>query len=269
MSESALQIIARGPRAAAEAAAAAIDADLQLEGATYSILEEDEDRGIWRIDAYPVSAEEAAGVEARLRAEPGLEVTVEDLADADWLAMALSGLPPVRAGRFFVFGLHDKGKAPAETINLRIEAQTRHLIDDAAAVLGKTRTEFMIDSARAQAIDVLLDQRVASGIGNVYKSEVLFECRVHPRTRMRDVPEAKLTELFERAAHLMRLNLLTRRRTSVPLRRRATPSSQRLWVYMRNGKPCLDCGTGIERFMQGDMNRSTYFCPQCQAAVPC
>jgi uncharacterized protein (DUF1778 family) len=46
------------------------------------------------------------------------------------------------------------------SINLRIEAQTRQLIDDAAAVLGKTRTEFMIDSARAQAIDVLLDQRL-------------------------------------------------------------------------------------------------------------
>ena len=44
------------------------------------------------------------------------------------------------------------------SINLRIERQTRHLIDDAATILGKTRTEFMIDSARALAIDVLLDQ---------------------------------------------------------------------------------------------------------------
>ena len=122
MSESAHQIIARGARAAAEAAAAAIDADPLLEGATYSILEEDEDREIWRIDAYPVSDDEAAGIEARLRAETGLEVTVEELADADWLAMALSGLPPVRAGRFFVYGLHDKGKAPTDMINLRIEA---------------------------------------------------------------------------------------------------------------------------------------------------
>jgi uncharacterized protein (DUF1778 family) len=46
------------------------------------------------------------------------------------------------------------------SINLRIEARTRRLIDDAAALLGKTRTEFMIDSARRQAIDVLLDQRL-------------------------------------------------------------------------------------------------------------
>lgn len=49
---------------------------------------------------------------------------------------------------------------PKGTINLRIEAKTRELIDEAAALLGKTRTEFMIDSARTQAIDVLLDQRL-------------------------------------------------------------------------------------------------------------
>ena len=46
------------------------------------------------------------------------------------------------------------------SINLRIEAQTRALIDEAAALLGKTRTEFMVESARAQALDVLLDQRM-------------------------------------------------------------------------------------------------------------
>ncbi len=46
------------------------------------------------------------------------------------------------------------------SINLRIETNTRQLIDDAATILGKTRTEFMIDSARRQAIDVLLDQRL-------------------------------------------------------------------------------------------------------------
>lgn len=46
------------------------------------------------------------------------------------------------------------------SINLRIATDTRRLIDDAAAILGKTRTEFMIESARREAIDVLLDQRL-------------------------------------------------------------------------------------------------------------
>ena len=55
---------------------------------------------------------------------------------------------------------HVEAHTPKRSINLRIEAKTRELIDEAAAVLGKTRTEFMVDSARSQAIDVLLDQRL-------------------------------------------------------------------------------------------------------------
>jgi uncharacterized protein (DUF1778 family) len=49
---------------------------------------------------------------------------------------------------------HTKG-----SINLRVEASTRRLIDEAAIALGKTRTEFMVETARRQALDVLLDQR--------------------------------------------------------------------------------------------------------------
>jgi ribosomal protein L11 methyltransferase len=114
MSQTAVQIIARGPRADAEAAAEAIDADVMLEGATYSILEEDEDKGIWRIDAFPTTDEESEGIQARLAEHPGVTVTVEVLADADWLAMSLSGLPPVKAGRFFVYGAHDQGLVPGQ-----------------------------------------------------------------------------------------------------------------------------------------------------------
>jgi ribosomal protein L11 methyltransferase len=122
MNDPALQIIARGPRADAEAAASAIDADPILEAATYSILEEDEDRGVWRIDAFPTSTAEADALTVLLKDRPALKLTTETLADADWLAMALSGLPPVRAGRFFIYGVHDRGRAPPNTVNLRIEA---------------------------------------------------------------------------------------------------------------------------------------------------
>lgn len=122
MSAQALQIIARGPRKVAEAAAAAIDADPELEGATYSILEEDEAAGRWRIDAYPRDDREAEALQRRLGQFGALTVKAEALADADWLAMALSGLPPVRAGRFFVYGMHDLGRTPPNAVNLRIEA---------------------------------------------------------------------------------------------------------------------------------------------------
>jgi len=122
MSEEAYQIVARGPRADAEAAAAALEAEPLTEALTFSILEEDEDRDVWRIDAFPNEPDEQAAIGEILARFPTLRVVTEKLADADWLAMALSGLPPVRAGRFFVYGAHDKGLAPASTINLRIEA---------------------------------------------------------------------------------------------------------------------------------------------------
>ena len=115
------QIVARGARADAEAAAEAIDSDSALESATYSILEEDEDKNIWRIDAFPTTQDESDGL-TRVLGGFDLKVTTEVLADADWLAMALSGLPPVKAGRFFVYGMHDRGRLPASTVNLRIEA---------------------------------------------------------------------------------------------------------------------------------------------------
>ena len=122
MTDKAEQIIARGPRLTAEAAARAIDADPLLEAATYSILEEDEDRDVWRIDAFPTTMAQADGLTSLLQGYAGLKVAREALADADWLAMALSGLPPVRAGRFFVYGLHDRGRTPPNAVNLRIEA---------------------------------------------------------------------------------------------------------------------------------------------------
>lgn len=116
------QIIARGSKKFAHAGADAIDNDVHLESATYSILEEDEARDVWRIDAYAVDDDEAEALWRKLLRIDGLVVTRETLADADWLAMSLSGLPPVREGRFFVFGVHDCGKTSPNQKNLRIEA---------------------------------------------------------------------------------------------------------------------------------------------------
>jgi ribosomal protein L11 methyltransferase len=117
----AVQITARGPLAAVMAAAEAIEADPALEAAAWSMVEEDEARRVWRIDAFPCSAGEARDLETALASDL-LIVTQAQLADADWVALSLSGLPPVRAGRFFVFGAHDRGRVPKNVIPLRIEA---------------------------------------------------------------------------------------------------------------------------------------------------
>jgi ribosomal protein L11 methyltransferase len=118
----AVQITAKGPQEAVWAASAALDEQPALEGATHSLIEEDEARAIWRLDAYPASADEAMAMRALLAGFPGLSVVSHELADADWVALSLSGLPPVRAGRFFVYGAHDAGRAPAGAIAIRIEA---------------------------------------------------------------------------------------------------------------------------------------------------
>ncbi|MCG8468852.1 MAG: hypothetical protein MJB57_11725 [Gemmatimonadetes bacterium] len=121
--------------------------------------------------------------------------------------------------------------------------------------------------AHREVANVLLDQRVASGLGNVYKSEGLSLERIHPRTVVGALERTAMRALFTEAARLMTFNLRTRRRTTVPTRRRPTPTSPRLWVYGRAGDPCLDCGTGIESFRQGDRARITYLCPACQPAA--
>lgn len=132
---------------------------------------------------------------------------------------------------------------------------------DVAEVLARATDS---SHAHREIADVLLDQRIASGIGNVYKSEVLFIHRIHPRCEVGALDGEQLAALYETAAHLLRRNLRTQRRTTVPTRRRPYPNSPQLWVYGRAGKPCLECGTAVEHLRQGDLARSTYCCPHCQ-----
>ena len=162
MSDDAVQIIARGPRAAAETAAATLDADPVLEAATYSILEEDEDHDVWRIDAFPTTREEADALTSHLERQPGLIVTVEALADADWLAMSLSGLPPVRAGRFFVYGAHDRGQVPANAVALRIEAGAAFGTGHHGTTVGCLQA--WNDLIKARRFDKVLDVGAGTGV---------------------------------------------------------------------------------------------------------
>ena len=111
--------------------------------------------------------------------------------------------------------------------------------------------------------EVLLDQTIAAGIGNVYKSELLFLERLHPRTPLHQVDTSHLRRLLVRASDLMKRNLQTRRRITVPPHIRLEHRTL-LWVYGRSRKPCLACGERIERIVQGSQARSTYFCPSCQ-----
>jgi endonuclease-8 len=121
--------------------------------------------------------------------------------------------------------------------------------------------------------EALLDQRAVAGIGNVYKSEVLFAARVHPFARVADVPDLALERLMVTVEKLMQANVVDGTTAAIVtytgFRRttgRADPSA-RLWVYGRAGRPCRRCGALVSRAAQGPYARSTYWCETCQPRV--
>ncbi len=125
------------------------------------------------------------------------------------------------------------------------------------ALVGRAR-DFL--EPQTPLVDVLLDQRAASGIGNVYKSEVLFIERMHPLTPLAECSDEELVRLYARATDLLERNLGGgRRRTRFP-----ADGAGRLWVYGRGDKPCHRCGTAIRYQRLGRDLRGTYWCPACQ-----
>lgn len=110
-------------------------------------------------------------------------------------------------------------------------------------------------------VDVLLDQRVAAGIGNVYKSEILFLAGQSPLRKLGATPTAVIGDLYARAGDLLRRNL----RGGPRVTRFVADRRGHLWVYGRAQRPCLRCGASIRREQLGIRLRATYWCPRCQA----
>ena len=114
--------------------------------------------------------------------------------------------------------------------------------------------------------EALLDQRALAGIGNVFKSEVLFEGGVEPFALVGTLAEDRLAALVAIARRQLAANVGPAhaghgRRTTGRL-----APSEGLWVYGRGGRPCRRCGTPIAFAKQGFGARPTYWCPRCQPA---
>lgn len=127
------------------------------------------------------------------------------------------------------------------------------------------------NSDAREIADLLLDQRVACGIGNVYKSELLFLERIHPWTPAAELSDAQIEALFRNARALMLRNLGDWKRTTVAVVRPEQPWPRelpRVFVYGRGGEPCLRCRSPIASRKQGDAARTTYWCARCQPASP-
>lgn len=116
---------------------------------------------------------------------------------------------------------------------------------------------------------LLMDQTVVSGIGNVYRAELLFRARLNPHTPGRDVPEDTVREIWRdwvrllpmgvEIGQMMTMDDLTPTQWRTALRSR----DDRHWVYRRAGLPCRVCGTTV--VMEELASRKLYWCPFCQS----
>jgi endonuclease-8 len=123
------------------------------------------------------------------------------------------------------------------------------------------------DTPARHIAEALLRQQSMAGLGNVFKSEVLFLCGVYPFRHVAEIEDEVLACLVDRARTLIRLNVAEHAVVAGARGGRMTTGRlnprERLWVYGRANEPCLKCGTLIRSASETD-GRRTYWCPTCQ-----
>jgi endonuclease-8 len=115
-----------------------------------------------------------------------------------------------------------------------------------AAMVARLRS---VEQSRAVG-DALLDQRLVSGIGNMWKAEALWSAKVSPWASLADVSDEELRHVLEEAHRKMKGRL--------------DGARGRSQIYRRKGRPCPRCGATIRSWPQGDGARMAYWCPSCQ-----
>jgi len=183
-------------------------------------------------------------------------------------------------GAWHVYRRGERWRRPAWQVKALLETDDAVAVCFAAPVVGLVRDEatrvghlgpdilgdaWSVDDvvARARTLgprpagELLLDQRITAGIGNVYRCETLWQRRVSPFRSSAELSDEELAALFEAARHAMRANL-----RSGP--RRHFPGYGSGAVHGRAGRPCPRCGARIQVRAQGEHSRLAYWCPACQ-----
>ncbi|MGH9273424.1 MAG: Fpg/Nei family DNA glycosylase, partial [Acidimicrobiales bacterium] len=171
-------------------------------------------------------------------------------ADSGWVAVCFQA--PV------VETFHRAGAEPDALASLGPDLCRAESLTDATLDLVVERVG-LVASAGTTLGEALLDQRIAAGIGNVYKSEACFAAGIDPATAIELVDEDTRRRVWSTAARQLQANL-------GQAERRTHPAG--LAVYGRRGQPCHRCGTPVRMARHGDQARSTYWCPTCQPHVP-
>jgi endonuclease-8 len=171
---------------------------------------------------------------------------------------------------------HDVVQFDGPVLELMTEGRTR--FDQRLAALGPDVLAASFDESaflhRLHADDptrgvgdALLDQRIVSGIGTVWKSEGCFLAGLSPWRRLSDVTDEQVLRVISEIRPLMARSVegngrIVTYEPDLPVPRRAGGGSK--WVFERRGLPCRRCATPIEFRGQGDDNRNTFWCPECQ-----
>jgi endonuclease-8 len=149
-----------------------------------------------------------------------------------------------------------------------VQAQIAKLGPDPLVDKPKAGEERFVAAARTKPTPiglVLMDQSIVSGIGNVYRAELLFRARLDPHTPTKNVPEETLRELWRDWTKLLKIGVKTGQMLTMDglskaaLTRALASRDDRHWVYHRTGLPCRVCGTPI--VMEVAAGRKLYFCP--------
>ncbi|HUO45869.1 MAG TPA: DNA-formamidopyrimidine glycosylase family protein [Acidimicrobiia bacterium] len=154
----------------------------------------------------------------------------------------------------------------------RITVERQRVVEHQLQSLGPDllSRDFDLERAveRAQAVaathtvsELVLNQRVAAGIGNEYRCEILFLEHLHPELPAADLGVEALRSLYDRAQRVMLAasKWLVRTTTGISVR-----EDLRTWVYGRRGRPCRRCRSAIAEGWMGHPVRITYWCPSCQ-----
>ncbi len=115
---------------------------------------------------------------------------------------------------------------------------------------------------------LLMDQSIVSGLGNIYRAELLFRAKVSPFRAGREVPAPALRGIWRDAVKLMPKAMVDRRIVTTNAKDRPHKKNKVLreevhYVYRRQGRPCFLCGTKVETKVM--VGRNLFWCPSCQA----
>ena len=191
----------------------------------------------------------------------------------------LDTFPPEPVGQVRVRLLTDvvsadlRGPTACEVLDpAQVDAVMARLGPDPQLDDSPAAEQRFVDSVRKKPTRIgllLMDQSVVSGIGNVYRAELLFRARINPHAPGKTLTEQSVRDLWRDWAHLLQIGVNTGQMMTMDdlvgddyklaMKNRA----DRHWVYKREGLPCRVCGTHITL---EEMNaRKLYYCPFCQA----